>query len=96
MVGLKDIMLDRQVVAMGRTFREKTLIDAETGLMKAMTIYRPDGKLSDVTTVRYEKVNDYLVLSYRARQLYGLHGNGSWEVIEKTIERRSNISVENQ
>jgi len=95
MVGFKDLQIERPVATGGKVIKEKITFDAQTGLVKHMSVYRQDGNVSDVTTFLYENVSDHFVPSYIARLTYGTLQGGTWGVVEKTIERRTNILVEN-
>lgn len=92
--GENAVLIDQNVQTPKGNLMTKTVVDTRSGLMQRAATYNTEGNLSSVVLFSYKDVNGYYFPATIVDYWMGKLADGSWGILTKTIQARTNLTIE--
>ena len=92
--GKNLLLMEQNVTTPKGNVLTKTVVNARNGLMERFASYNKEGKLSSVVLLSYKNVDGYYFPATIVDYAMGNLADGSWGILTKTIQARTNLTIE--
>ncbi|HXF90549.1 MAG TPA: hypothetical protein VNJ29_01310 [Candidatus Nitrosotenuis sp.] len=88
------LLIEKEITTPKGNVLTKAVINARSGLPERIASYTTKGKLSNVVLLSYKDVNGYYYPATIVEYMMGNLADGTWGILTKTIQARTNLTIE--